>query len=46
MKKAYIQTIDDLEIALRHTAWWRFKEMSRLQEEIKHYEKLLKDLNE
>ena len=41
MDEAYLITIRDFEIALRHTDWWRFKEINYLQSQIKYYEGLL-----
>ncbi|MCB1711577.1 MAG: hypothetical protein KDH96_03575 [Candidatus Riesia sp.] len=42
MKEAYLTTIRDLEIDLRHTQWWRFRRIAYLQRQIEYYEKLLK----
>jgi hypothetical protein len=44
MKEAYLQTINDFEIELRNTEWWRFKRISWLQKQIEHYEGLLNTL--
>jgi len=44
MKEAYLTTIKDFEIALRHTEWWRFKRIAYLQKQIEHYEELLNAL--
>ena len=40
-KRAYIETIIDFEIALRHTEWWRFKRIYYLQSQIDKFEKLI-----
>ena len=44
MKQAYLITIYDLEIAIRHSYWWEFKERSYLRKQIHYYEKLLKEI--
>jgi hypothetical protein len=41
MEKAYLQTIQDFEIELANTEWWRFKRAAYLQSKY-HYEYLLK----
>lgn len=44
LRSAYITTINDFEIALRHCSWYEFKYIRWLNENIKKYEKLLKEL--
>jgi hypothetical protein len=44
MKEAYIKTIEDFQIELSHTEWWRFKRIKWLNDQIEYYEQLLKEL--
>ena len=44
MKQAYIQTINDFEIELRNTEWWRFKRIKYLNKQIQKYEGLIQKL--
>jgi hypothetical protein len=41
MTLAYEQTIEDFEIELCHTEWWRFKRIIWLNNQINYYSKLL-----
>jgi hypothetical protein len=44
MKKAYLQTIEDFEIELANTKWWRFKKISELKKQIDYYYTLVNAL--
>jgi hypothetical protein len=44
MKEAYLITIRDFEIALRHTEWWGFRRITYLKKQIEYYEGLLNTL--
>jgi hypothetical protein len=50
LKKAYELSINDFEIALRHTSFWEFSRRSYLTKKIKEYElkidKMLVEANE
>tara|TARA_R110000772_G_scaffold17946_3_gene50135 strand:+ start:223017 stop:223172 length:156 start_codon:yes stop_codon:yes gene_type:complete len=46
MRKAYLETINDLEIEIRNTGLFQFKKRRRLEKFLENYEKKLEELNE